>query len=59
MVLWLLKNGGVTLELQKNAFFTNRIDYSSHNIRCGQLAVTSHTADAIGKLETPTKVTEI
>lgn len=59
MVLRLLKDVGVTLKLQKRAFFTNKVDYSGHIIRLGRLGVDSHTAEAICELKTTTTVTDL
>lgn len=57
--LCLQKNAGLTLKVEKSAFFTSWIDCSGHIIRPSRLEDANHTADAICKLKTGNTVTEL
>lgn len=59
MALQLLKDAGVTLKLQKWAFFKNGIYYLDYIIWPVRLKVANHTKKAVRELKTPTAVTEV
>lgn len=58
-VLKLISDADVTLKLKKCRFFAKNIDYLEHVIRQRRLEITSHTTDAIRKLQLPTFLTKI
>lgn len=58
MVSRLLKNGVVSLNLQKCALFTNGIFYVGRMILPGHCEVAKYTADASRKLKASTILTE-
>lgn len=57
--LTLLNEMVMTLNLKKSEFFTNRIDYTGHDIRPGGLETSISTIDAICRLKYPSIVTGI
>lgn len=49
-VLWLRFKVGITLKLKKSMFYAETIDYFSHVVRPGRLALWLHTSDVVAKL---------
>lgn len=58
-VLAILRGTGVTLELQKYAFFTSSITYLRHFIRPHRSEICSHTLEEIWNLNPLTNITEL
>lgn len=59
LVLQLLKDFGLSLNLENLAFFTNRAGYYGNFLRLGLFEVADRTADTIRDLKTPKDATEL